>query len=134
MPKGNPGVKKTELAKMHERQTKIYAGRTPEILVRLAREQTTEAIRHLVNIMSDLEQSGAVRVRAAELLLERGWGKTPQQIILSDPGSTLGMAAIPLLDRIAGIKAAARGETIDLEASQLTELPAPEKKVGEDCI
>jgi hypothetical protein len=128
-------VPKSELHKTHQRQSLIYAGRTPEILVRLAREQTQEAIRHLVNIMGDLEQPGAVRVRAAELLLERGWGKTPQQIILQDPTNQLGVAAIPLLDRIAAIKAShSQGETIDLEASELMELPAPAKKVGEECI
>ena len=106
----------------HRHRSRALIGRNPELLVKLAREQTQEALRTLINIMADLEQPGAVRVRAAELLLERGWGKTPQQIVLHDADGAIGMAAIPLMERIAAIKAArSGGETIELEASELTE-------------
>ena len=134
MPKGH-GID-PEIASMNKRRGAIFRNRSPEILVKLAREQTVKAIETLVKILGDLEQPGAVRVRAAELLLERGWGKTPQQIILTDPEGQLGIAGIPILERIAAIKAAhSGGETIDLEASELKELPAAAAgKPGEDFI
>lgn len=134
-PKGTPV---SELEREHKRRTMWFKGKDPEIIVRLAREQTEEALRILVTVMKDLEQPGAVRVRAIELLLDRGWGKTPQQIFLTDPTGQIGMGAIPILDRIAGLKAALGvGETIDLESSELVDVPAiPEnaKKIGEDFI
>jgi hypothetical protein len=119
----------------NNRRSKALTGRQPEIIIRLARQQTEEAIRHLINIMGDLEQPGAVRVRAIELLLERGWGKTPQQIILSDPTLQLGMGAIPLMERIAALKEASQGQTIELEASEISEpLQLAAAKEGEDFI
>ena len=45
----------------------------------LAREHTTEAIRHLASIMRHSDSDG-VRVSACALLLERGWGKAPQAV------------------------------------------------------
>lgn len=142
--RGAPGEGKSALARQNMVRGQALRGRDPEILVRLAREQTTEALRHLVNIMQDLEQPGAVRVRAIELLLERGWGKTPQQIFINDD-SSVGMAAIPIMDRVAALRAAmSGGETIELESSQLLEITAPAEtapaaaapagRPGEDCI
>jgi hypothetical protein len=133
------GVAKTQMEIDNQRRSRALAGRHPEKLVALAREHTEKALQVLAQILGDLEQPGAVRVRAAELLIERGWGKTPQQIVLTDPNNLLGMAGVPLLDRIAGIKAArdSQGQTIDLESSQLIELPpasAPVKKAGADFI
>ena len=39
---------------------------------------TEESIRHLAAIMGQREDSAAARVQAANILLDRGWGKPPQ--------------------------------------------------------
>jgi hypothetical protein len=44
----------------------------------LCRAYTHEAIRHLAAIMRQREYSPAARVQAANILLDRGWGKPPQ--------------------------------------------------------
>ena len=44
----------------------------------LCRAYTGEAIRHLAAIMRQREYSPAARVQAANILLDRGWGKPPQ--------------------------------------------------------
>ena len=42
-----------------------------------AREYTDEAMLVIVGVMRDQEASGAVRLSAANVILERGWGKAP---------------------------------------------------------
>ena len=44
----------------------------------LCRAYTEESIRHLAAIMRQREDSAAARVQAANVLLDRGWGKPPQ--------------------------------------------------------
>ena len=44
----------------------------------LCRAYTGEAIRHLAAIMRQREYSPAARVQAANILLDRGWGKPAQ--------------------------------------------------------
>jgi hypothetical protein len=44
----------------------------------LCRAYTEESIRHLAAIMRQPEYSPAARVQAANILLDRGWGKPPQ--------------------------------------------------------
>lgn len=44
----------------------------------LARQYTVKAVRTLAEIMQNKKAHAGARVRAAELLLERGYGKTPQ--------------------------------------------------------
>ena len=44
----------------------------------LCRAYTEESIRHLAAIMRQREDSAAARVQAANILLDRGWGKPPQ--------------------------------------------------------
>lgn len=52
----------------------------------LAREYTAEAIETLIEIMEDDDAPKAARARAAEILLDRGWGKAPQTInVRSNP-------------------------------------------------
>jgi hypothetical protein len=46
----------------------------------LARTHTKTAIRTLVSIMSMKDAPPAARVSAASYLLDRGWGKAPQQM------------------------------------------------------
>lgn len=45
-----------------------------------ARKHTTDAIETLASIAKDTEQSASARVSAAEVLLDRGWGKAQQTI------------------------------------------------------
>src|SRR5262245_37027390 len=54
-------------------------------MVELAREQTEESIQKLVSLR-DTAKSEMVRLLAAEALLNRGWGKSPQVVNLSEDG------------------------------------------------
>lgn len=48
-------------------------------VVVLARRHTRRAIKNLVKIMEDPNETGAARVKAAEVILSRGWGQAVQQ-------------------------------------------------------
>lgn len=100
--------------------------RDPRVIVDLAREFTTKAIETLADLMLDVSQPGPVRVRCAELLLERGYGKAPQALLIAseDASRPNGVHGLSIQERIAGLLAAksAPGQTVDLEASQLSEL------------
>jgi len=65
---GNPGGKPKTLGYVQE----------------LARDQTKCAINTLVKIMKSADESGAVRIRAAEALLNRAWGQPTQPVELAD--------------------------------------------------
>lgn len=56
----------------------------------LARTHTEEAIKALADIMRDPSEKGAARVRAAEALLDRAWGRAPSitAIELTGEGAT----------------------------------------------
>jgi hypothetical protein len=54
--------------------------RAAEQVSRLAQEYAVEAIEHLAHIMRDPKVSDSTRVRASELLLERGHGKALVQV------------------------------------------------------
>lgn len=107
----------------------------PMMVVFKAREYTVDAIKVLVGLMrgelpeGSLNTQGvppAVQLRAAEVLIERGYGKSPQAILLKDDtgSNATSVHAIPILERIAQIKAtqAALGQTTDLEASEAVDL------------
>lgn len=117
----------------------------PRKIVLEARKYTVQAVKILASIMEGecgldkqgvpVEVPAAVRIRAAELLIERGFGKSPQAIVLKDESSNQlgGLHSIPIAERIAALKAAKeqQGQTVDLEASQqgdtvITDLPAQE--------
>jgi hypothetical protein len=51
-------------------------------VIALAREQTEAAINLLAEIMNDEAAPAAARVRAAEVILERGWGRPSQDVNL----------------------------------------------------
>ena len=53
----------------------------------LCRAYTAESIRHLAAIMRQREYSPAARVQAANILLDRGWGRPPQAHTGQDDGS-----------------------------------------------
>ena len=114
----------------------------PRKIVLEARKYTVQAVKILASIMEGecgldkqgvpVEVPAAVRIRAAELLIERGFGKSPQAIVLRDESSNQlgGLHSIPIAERIAALKAAKeqQGQTLDLEASQqddpiITDLP-----------
>jgi hypothetical protein len=58
--------------------------RAPIDLRSLARSHTETAVRVLAGIMEQPSSADAARVRAAEALLDRGWGKAVQAVS-SDP-------------------------------------------------
>lgn len=49
-------------------------------LASVARESTDAALKVLVNLMNNAKAKDRDRAKAAEILLERGWGKAPQEI------------------------------------------------------
>jgi hypothetical protein len=60
-------------------------------LVELARAQTEDSIKTLVQVRDDTNAPAAARVGAANALLDRGWGKPAQTVtqIINDKRSTL---------------------------------------------
>ncbi|EHL99369.1 hypothetical protein HMPREF9946_03131 [Acetobacteraceae bacterium AT-5844] len=58
----------------------------------LARSHTELAINALVGVLKNKEAPPAAQVRAAEVILERGWGKPRQSVELSGPDG----AGLPL--------------------------------------
>ncbi len=55
-------------------------------LRQLARAHTATAVKTLVGIMNQKKAPHASRITAANSLLDRGWGKTPQPVAVSgDP-------------------------------------------------
>ena len=56
----------------------------------LCRAYTEESIRHLAAIMRQPEYPPAARVQAANILLDRGWGKAPQSHVGKDDGDVHG--------------------------------------------
>lgn len=57
-----------------------------ELARALAQTHTVEAIETLFAIMRDTAQPAAARVRAAEAVLDRGWGKPTQPLAGEDGG------------------------------------------------
>lgn len=52
------------------------APRTMRELMNAARANTLSAMETVIDIMTDAEATDAMRLRAAEIILDRGWGKT----------------------------------------------------------
>jgi hypothetical protein len=126
------------LAQYHKQREKELAARDPKRVVLLARTHTSQALDKLVDLMNgkpgrvktlnrdgeeveiDIPVPPAVQLRAAEVILERGWGKTPQAMLVQTEEKTAeGVHAMPIMQRIIAIKAARdqNGRTIDLEAA-----------------
>ena len=53
-------------------------------VVALARQHTRAAIARLVDVMNDAQATPTARVRAAEVILERGWGRPSQDVHLRE--------------------------------------------------
>jgi hypothetical protein len=58
--------------------------KTPEDVKEAFRSYTKEALEILVRIMQDENQKASDRLRAADSILDRGWGKPYQQIQLDE--------------------------------------------------
>lgn len=57
----------------------------------LAREYTEAAVTLLASTMNDVNLKRTDRVKAAEVLLDRGWGKAPQEIKLGNADEDRGV-------------------------------------------
>jgi len=53
----------------------------------MARNYTTEALETILGIMLDVEAPQAARLKAADMVLDRAYGKVPQAITDADGGS-----------------------------------------------
>lgn len=101
----------------------------PKALIQLARTHTEEALNTIIILMQSEGSPPAVRMRCAEILIERGYGKAPQAILIQDERPEVD-GRVPLMDRVAALRAATlvEGVVIELEASQLklvSEEPVP---------
>lgn len=112
-------------------------------VIELARKHTAHAIQKLVDLMDgkggkvwvlskegqlvqiDVEVPAAVQAACAEKLLERGYGKNPQAILIQDD-TPEGRKSLTILQKIEAIRGAREnaGTTTDLEASEITEVLA----------
>jgi hypothetical protein len=54
-------------------------------VIELARAESVACIESLVRLRDDPKQPGIVRLKAAEVLLDRAWGKAPAHLTLEDP-------------------------------------------------
>jgi|SRR5580700_11436449 hypothetical protein len=87
-----------------------------------ARESAHEAIDVAREIMSDTEQESKDRLRAAEMILDRGYGKAAQAVI-AIPADRAARAAAALFTD-AELDAVIEGEIVRREEEELL-LPAP---------
>ena len=132
-------------ARVHARR----GGSDPFQVVAYARRHTLKALGKLVALMEgdagqirdsqgrlvDVEVPAAVQAKCAELILERGYGKSPQSIQLSaETPLLLGDRVLSVAEKILALKAARdeRDHTVDLEASQQVEVNVT--PVAEDLI
>ncbi|SEE72603.1 hypothetical protein SAMN05444161_6879 [Rhizobiales bacterium GAS191] len=73
--KGNPNrFQKGKSGNPHGRKA------APEDVKELARGLSVEALQTLAEVMRDKRQSGAARISAAAVILDRAWGKAPQPV------------------------------------------------------
>lgn len=138
-----------EMSKVaHEALARRKNGATGAQVVDLARQYTTRAIRKIVDLMDgnagkittmdkngnvveiDVEVPASVQAKCAEMLLERGYGKSPQAVFLkTDSPLQLGegeSAHLSVAEKIQLLLAAKTREgdaPIDLEASEQREVP-----------
>jgi hypothetical protein len=140
MPKGVPNIDRNNRAAWEAAQARRH-GATGQQVVELARKYTTKAIQKIADLMDgkggectvldkegnvvvvQIEVPAAVQLRCAEVLLERGYGKAPQAIILRDDGMLpISQRALTVAEKIIALQEAREnGVTLDLEASQQSE-------------
>lgn len=110
---------------------------SPTKLIAIARTHSSRAIEVLAEVMQDEVQPPAVRIRAAELLLERGYGKTAQAVLVStnDGNNLVGPHSLSIAEKIAALKEASqksKDAPIDLEPSAAIEISS--EVIEEDPI
>ncbi len=143
MPKGVYDTQLTPSARTTLARRK--AGRDMKAIVAMAREHTTWALKRMIKIAEgdagkvrvlvpgtsevvevDVEVPASVQQRALEFIIERGWGKAPQAILIEDNSAAqkFGVNAIPIMERIEALREARtlQGATTDLEASEQQEI------------
>lgn len=76
----------------------VHAQASRETITAMARKHTVEAVLTLVYHMRNAYDP-EISIRAAELLLERGWGKTPQVVGLVGGESSEGKAKMSVEER-----------------------------------
>lgn len=109
----------------------MLQARDPKAVIDMARDHTRKAFATIVSIMEDEEAPVAIRERCAEFVIERGYGKAPQAVLVDVNDSTGGgLTTLSVAERILALRQAKdRGSTpIELENSEATEveaLPAP---------
>ena len=99
-------------------------------VIELARKHTPEAIAALASIMNNKEAMDSARVKAAEVLLDRGWGKAPQHITIDDQPAETSLADTELggrLDILA--RKALRERSGGLGGTLATEVPSKSSSV-----
>jgi hypothetical protein len=96
---GNPGGKK----------------KVPEDIVSLCREATPEAVQTWIKIMRNKQASFAVRAYCASQIVDRGYGKAPQQANLQITGPTIRAEDLSD-DELAAIIARASPPLIEVQA------------------
>jgi hypothetical protein len=145
-----PTVNEKQALAVHVKS--LQRARTPQQLVELARRYTLPALKEIAGLAGvepqwtlpklrvldkfgnlvevDQEVPPAVRLKALEILLDRGYGKAPQSIAVTADASASDLVKLTIEERIAAIKRDRenRGNTTDLEASEIVEVePEPEK-------
>ncbi len=69
--------------------------RMPDELKEAFRDYSMDALNTLVTILKDEEAKNSDRIRAAEIILERGWGKPEQAVSLETVTSDVGVVLLP---------------------------------------
>lgn len=57
-------------------------------LTELAQQHTADAVKTLVEVMNNKQETGSARIAASNSILDRGWGKPIQGVVNVDPDKT----------------------------------------------
>lgn len=124
-------AKKSDDTRLAGATTRLAKRSTPQVLVALARKYTEEAIEGILEIARDETAAPAVRMKGWEIILERGYGKSPQAILVAEervPGENGTVQELPIRERVKMLIAAKQvhddeiEHTLDLEAGAITEV------------
>jgi Family of unknown function (DUF5681) len=88
-------------------------------MVKLARSHSTEALEKLVEIMRN-KRSPKLALKAAELLLDRAWGKVPQSIVGEGGEGPVKISVMWQSAEVATVDIEPRKGPILLEATEVT--------------
>lgn len=78
--------------------TKRGRPRTPEDVKRVFREMSPWAIKALFDIVSDEDSKKPERIKAAEVILDRAWGKAPQTVTDTNGNTLQGVLVLPAIE------------------------------------